>query len=124
MEKIASQSFPKKGEIWWVKLPNQPVDPHQPRTAIIVSRDSRNAYAEDYMVVPTFSKITANINTHIIIPAGQGGLPHESIAKCDQLTTLHKSLLVKGPLGSRINEALMWRIHHAVRRAMGETLGQ
>ena len=78
------------------------------------------------MVVPTFSKTAANINTHIIISGGEGGLPHESIAKCDQLTTLHKSLLVKGPLGNRnrINEALMWRMHHAVRRAMGETLGQ
>jgi mRNA-degrading endonuclease toxin of MazEF toxin-antitoxin module len=120
LEKIASQSFPKKGEIWWVKLPNQPVDPHQPRTAIIVSRDSRNAYAEDCMVVPTFSNITINVNTHVVIPEGQGGLKHESIAKCEQLTTLHKSLLVKGPLGDRINEGLMWRIHHAVRRALGE----
>jgi len=113
--------FPRKGEVWWVKLPNQPNDPHQPRTAIIVSRDSRNAHAEDYMVVPTFSTLTAGINTHVIISKGQGGLPHDSVAKCDLITTLHKSLFTKGPLGSPINEALMWRIHYAVRRALGET---
>ncbi len=118
---MSIQKFPRKGEVWWVNLPNQPIDPHQPRTAIIVSRDSRNAHSEDYMVVPIFSNLTANINTHVTIAAREGGLPHQSIAKCEQLTTLHKSLFVKGPLGNRINESLMWRIHYAVRRAMGET---
>lgn len=119
---MKEDNFPKKGQVWWVKIPNQPDDPHQPRTVIIVSRDSRNAYSDDFMVVPCFSNVSANINTHVSIPAGQGGLPHESIAKCDQLTTIHKSLLVEGPLGDRINESLMWRMHHAVRRAMGETM--
>lgn len=120
MEKVKPEAFPRKGEVWRVRLPNQPIDPHQPRTAIVVSRDSRNAHADDCMVVPTFSNITINVNTHVVLPSGQGGLPHESVAKCEQLTTLHKSFLVKGPLGDRINDALMWRIHHAVRRAMGE----
>lgn len=119
---MSRQNFPKKGEVWWVNLPNQPNDPHQPRVAIVVSRDSRNARTDDYMVVPCFSNMSSNLNTHVVIPAGQGGLPHQSIAKCDQLTTLHKSLLTGGPLGDRINESLMWRIHYAVRRAMGETM--
>jgi mRNA interferase MazF len=114
------KSFPQKGEVWWVNLPNQPRDPHQPRTAIVISRDSRNAYADDYMVVPTFSNLTAKIDSHIVIAAGEGGLPHESVAKCEQLTTLQRSFLVKGPLGGRISQALMWRLHYAVRKAMGE----
>jgi mRNA-degrading endonuclease toxin of MazEF toxin-antitoxin module len=117
---MTGRAFPKKGEVWWVNLPNQPHDPHQPRPAIVISRDSRNAYADDYMVIPTFSNLRAKIDSQIIIPQGQGGLPHESVAKCEQLTTLHRSLLVKGPLGDRINQALMWRLHYAVRKAMGE----
>jgi mRNA-degrading endonuclease toxin of MazEF toxin-antitoxin module len=112
--------FPKKGEVWWVNLPNQPNDPHQPRPAVVISRDSRNAYADDYMVVPTFSNLSAMIDSHVTIDAGQGGLPHASIAKCEQVTTIHKSFLAKGPLGERINQALMWKLHYAVRKAMGE----
>ena len=119
---MSTKQFPQKGEVWWVNIPNQPQDPHQPRVVIIVSRDSRNAHAADYMVVPCFSNVTANLNTHVVIPARQGGLPHESIAKCDQLTTIHQSLLFKGPLGERISEKLMWNIHYAVRRSMGETM--
>jgi mRNA interferase MazF len=113
-------SFPKKGEIWWVSLPGPPRDPHQPRTAIIVSRDSRNSVAQDVLVVPTFSK-PANLNdTYVEIAAGEGGLPKDSVAKCDQVTTLDKEFLQKGPLGDRINQALMWQIHRSVRRALGE----
>ncbi len=118
---MSTPTFPKKGEVWYVNIPNQPLDPHQPRTAIIISRDSRNANAADVMVVPTFSETGAYSDTYVIIPAGEGGLPHESVAKCDQVTTIHKSLLAKGPLGGRINQALMWKIHYAARRAMGET---
>ena len=113
--------FPKKGEIWYIKIPNQPFDPHQPRTAIIISRDSRNANATDVMVVPTFSDSTTYSDTHVLIPAKEGGIPHKSVAKCDQTTTIHKSLLAKGPLGERVSQALMWKIHYAVRRALGET---
>lgn len=73
------------------------------------------------MAVPTSSSTTIYSDTTVVIPAKEGGLPKESIAKCDQLTTVHKSLLTKGPLGDRINQALMWKIHYAIRRSLGET---
>jgi len=118
---MSIKAFPKKGEIWYVHTPNQPFDPHQPRPAIIVSRDGRNMNAPDLMVVPAFSNISAMLDVHVEIPKGEGGMPDESIAKCDQVTTIHRSLLAEGPLGERINQAIMWKIHRAVRRAMGET---
>lgn len=116
---IAPTRSPKKGEVWYVLFPNQPFDPHQPRTAIIVSRDTRNLRATDVMVVPTFSKIQQS-DVYVQIPAKEGGIPHESVAKCDQVTTVDKSLLVRGPLGDRINESLMWKIHYGIRSALGE----
>lgn len=118
---MSSTRYPRKGEVWYVNIPNQPHDPHQPGTAIIVSRDSRNAAAADVMLVPIFSQANAYSDCYVDIPANSGGMPHQSVAKCDQVTTVHKSLLTKGPLGERINQALMWKIHYAVRKALGET---
>lgn len=120
---MSAPSFPRKGEVWYIKIPNQPFDPHQPRTAIIVSRDSRNEHADDVIAVPTSSSATGHRDVHVNIPAKEGGLPKQSVAKCDQITTIHKSLLAKGPLGDRINQSTMWQIHHAIRRALGETRG-
>lgn len=115
-----SAKQPEKGEIWYVNFPNQPSDPHQPRTAIIVSDDARNLYASDVMVVPTTSK-TFLLDSYVLIPEKEGGLPHRSVAKCDQVTTVDKALLVSGPLGGKINQVLMWEIHHGIRIALGET---
>jgi len=114
-------NFPLKGEVWYVKVPNQPNDPHQPRPAIVVSRDIRNQVAADVMVVPVFGESTGYNDSYVTVPAKEGGLTKESTAKCDQLTAISKKLLAQGPLGDRIDPALMRQIHYAVRRAMGET---
>lgn len=114
------KSFPRKGEIYYVRLPNQPSDPHQPRVAIVVSRDSRNANASDVLVVPAFSNTNIYSDTYVTIPKDEGGMPHNSTAKCDQVSAIDKSLIADGPLGDRINQSLMWKIHYAIRRALGE----
>lgn len=115
--------FPQHGEVWYVKLPNQPNDPHQPRTAIIVSTNGRNRNCNDVIVVPTTS--TANFRphpeVHIHIPAGEGGLTRDSYARCDQVTTLDKSLLDNGPLGGPIHLKYRWALIEAVRVALGDT---
>jgi mRNA interferase MazF len=115
-------TFPKLGEVWYVNLPNQPADPHQPRTAIVVSTNGRNQGATDVVVIPTTSaKISPHPDLHIQIPKGQGGLAKDSIARCEQVTTLDKRFLVKGPLADPIHISYSWKIIHAVRRALGDT---
>ncbi len=113
------------GEIWWVRIPNQPNDPHQPRPAVIVSTDGRNKNANDVIVVPTTSStnMSPHPQLHIHIPAGEGGLPKDSYARCDQVSTIDKSLLdtAKGPLGNRIHLKYRWAILDAVRAALGDT---
>jgi mRNA interferase MazF len=119
---MSTTIFPKLGEVWYTKLPNQPADPHQPRTAIIVSTNGRNQGASDVIVVPTTSvKIKPHPDLHVQIPQGQGGLPKDSIARCEQVTTLDKRFLVKGPVGAPIHISYSWKIIHAVRRALGDT---
>lgn len=114
---------PQNGEIWYVKIPNQPNDPHQPRTAIIVSTNGRNKAASDLIVVPTTSskQFRPHPSLHLFIPAGEGGLTKDSYAKCDQVTTIDKSLLSKGPLGAPIQLKYRWKIIDAIRAALGDT---
>lgn len=113
--------FPQKGEVWYMQIPNQPDDPHKPRPAIIVSRDMRNQVAQDVMVVPVFGEPSGYNDSYVTIATNEGGLTKESTAKCDQITTISKKLLGRGPLSGRINPDLMRQIHHAIRRALGET---
>lgn len=112
--------FPQKGEVWMIKIPDQPDDAHQPRPAIVLSRDVRNQFATDIMIVPLFGEASGYSDSYVTIGVHEGGLTKESTAKCDQVTTISKKLLGKGPLGGRIDATLMRQIHHAVRRAMGE----
>jgi mRNA-degrading endonuclease toxin of MazEF toxin-antitoxin module len=110
-------SFPHRGEIYLVELPNQPSDPRT-RPALVVSLDARNRLANDVMVVP-ISTTLRPAPTHVELPAGEGGLHHDSMAKCEQLTTLDKSLLIRGPFGGRISEAKMREVEQAILRAVG-----
>jgi mRNA-degrading endonuclease toxin of MazEF toxin-antitoxin module len=73
------------------------------------------------MVVPVFGEQSGYNDAYVVIPDKEGGLSKESIAKCDQVTTISKKLLYKGPLGGRIDARLMRQIHYAIRRALGET---
>lgn len=115
-------TFPRLGEVWYVNLPNQPGYPHQPRTAIIVSPNGRNQGASDVIVVPTTSaNIVPHPDLHVRIPKDQGGLAKDSIARCEQVTTLDKRLLVRGPLGNPIHISYRWKIIYAIRRALGDT---
>lgn len=119
---MSKASFPKNGEVWYVQLPNQPADPHQPRTAIVVSTNGRNQGASDVVVVPTTSAdVEPHPDLHVVLPAGEGGLPKDSIVRCEQVTTLDKRFLVQGPLGGAIHIRYSWRIIHGVRRALGDT---
>jgi len=110
-------SYPQHGEIYLVKLPGQPSDTKN-RPALIVSLDVRNRLANNVIVVP----ISTNLRpapTHVQLPARAGGLQKTSMAKCEQITTLHKSFLVRGPFAGMVNQPLMHKIERAIQLAIG-----
>jgi mRNA interferase MazF len=113
--------YPRRGEIWSVELPNQPTDPHTPRPALVLSIDVRNNLAGDVLVVPLSTRLRP-LPTHVLIPAGAGGQRHDSMAKCEQITTLDKRFLVRGPYGARVPAALLDQVVRAVRRATGDAI--
>ena len=110
-------SYPRRGEIYLVKLPGQPHD-IKDRPALVVSLDIRNRLANDIIVVP-LSTTLRPAPTHVELPAGEGGLKETSMAKCEQLTTLDKSFLVRGPFAGTISPSLIEEVERAIQRAIG-----
>lgn len=110
-------SHPRRGEIYMVKLPGQPSDTKN-RPALVVSMDVRNRLANDIIVVP-LSTTLRPAPTHVELPAGEGGLKETSMAKCEQITTLDKSFLLRGPFAGMISPSLMQDIETAIQHAVG-----
>src|SRR5580693_5681863 len=103
------RKFPARGEIWLVDIPDDP----KSRPALIVSPNVRNELANSVLAVP----ITTNLRsspTHVLLPAGQGGLTHDSMARCENVSYLHKSRLTRGPLLKAISPTLMNKIERGL----------
>jgi mRNA interferase MazF len=110
-------AFPRRGEIWLVDFPDDP----KSRPALIVSLDVRNELATSVLAVP----ITTNLRpppTHVALPAKQGGLIHDSMARCENVSYLHKSRLSRGPLAGTISAALMREVERCMMRSLGITM--
>ena len=103
--------YPKKGEIYLVRLPGQVADKKM-RPALIVSLNVRNRLANDVIVVP-ISTTLRKAPTHV-----EGGLDRTSVAKCEQITTLDKSFLIRGSFPGIITPAKMSEIKKAIQRAI------
>lgn len=107
-------AFPRRGEVWLVDFPDDP----KTRPALIVSPDARNQYATSLLAVP----VTTNLRpapTHVPLPAGQGGLSHDSMARCENVSYLHKSRLARGPLAGPISPPLMADVERCLLRSLG-----
>ena len=109
-------AFPRRGEVWLVEFPDDP----KLRPALIVSPDVRNELANSVLAVP----VTTNLRpapTHVPLPAGTGGLAHDSVARCENVSYLNKSRLARGPLGAAIPAALMRDVERCLLRSFGIT---
>jgi mRNA interferase MazF len=112
--------MPRRGEIWYVFTPGQPDDPHQPRPAVVVSEDVRNRMRDDLIVLPVFSAGPLG-PTRVALPARSSGLRHNSVIFCEEITTIDRDFLSRGPVGS-LNPKLMEAVVRGVRRAIGEVV--
>jgi mRNA interferase MazF len=110
-------SYPRRGEIYLVRLPGHPSD-IKDRPALVVSLDVRNRLANDVIVVPLSTTLRL-APTHVELPTGEGGLKETSMAKCEQVTTLDKSFLIRGPFAGTISTSLMREVEKAIQRAIG-----
>ncbi len=56
------------------------------------------------------------------LPAGSGGIRNQSVAFCEEITTIDRDFLVRGPLGRPVGVGLLDVVVRAVRRALGDVL--
>jgi len=101
--------------------PGQPDDPHQPRPALVISEDRRNSLHDDVMVVPIFSAGRLG-PTRVPLPSRAGGLSRPGLLFCEEITTIDKEFLDRGPLGPRLSRQTLLAVVRAVRRAIGEVI--
>ena len=88
--------LPRRGEIWFVKLP---VDPPGKglRPVVIVSVDARNQNerASTILGIPLTTSIHRDIPTRARLAASETGLPEDSAACCENITMMMKEDLVE-----------------------------
>jgi len=104
-----------------VYTPGQPDDPHQPRPALVVSEDVRNRLRDDLIVIPLFSRGTLG-PTRVPVPARAGGLRTPGVLFCEEITTIDRDFLYRGPLGPRLSKLVLEAVLRAVRRAVGDVV--
>jgi mRNA interferase MazF len=101
----------KRGHIYWAEMEKR-------RPVLVVSVDARNDRANDVLVVPC-STTLREAPTHVPLRRGEGGLPRDSVLKCEQITTLKKHDIDPVPLGVPVRPARMAEVERAVLRAIG-----
>lgn len=113
-------SAPSRGEIWFVQLPTDPPEKGR-RPVVVVSAEVRNRAprATTVLVVP-LSTTPARLDTHIEILPGETGLPERSTLRCENITTVPKTLLVGPRLAlRRLGETRLRQVATAVQIALG-----
>jgi len=108
---------PERRDIYLVNLPSKQKD-IKDRPALVVSLDIRNKLANDIIVVPLSTNLRT-APTHVLLQKGEGGLSKESMAKCEQITTIDKALLIRGPFAGKISAEKMNEIEKAIMIAIG-----
>ena len=56
---------------------------------------------------------------HVLLCEGEGGLSKASMAKCEQVTAIDKSLLLRGLFSGRISDKKMNEIEKAIMISIG-----
>ncbi len=103
----------RRGEVVLVAIPNQ-----KARPSIVLTPEWLSRYSLDVSVVPLTTVARTRFPTRVELPAGEGGLNKTSWAKCDQVTTVPKTLLIGQPFG-RVSPGLLEAIEAAVRLSLG-----
>lgn len=109
-----STVFPRRGGIFLVSIPDDPKD----RPAIIISSDVLNRFANDVAVVSLTTIEHTKFSARVPLSVGEGGLRKRSWAKCDQVTTVNKRRLVRGPFKGSVSATTLSEIEDAIRLAL------
>ena len=85
---------PMAGDVWYASLdPTQGREQAGFRPVIVVSNDWFNQLENSLVYVVPLTTRNRGLNLHVEISAGEGGLPRDCVAMCDQMRSLDVSRL-------------------------------
>jgi mRNA interferase MazF len=88
------------------------------RPVIIVQIDRANAVSPHTIIAPFTARIRrALLPSHVLIPAGFGGLSQDSVVLCEQIRVIDKRRIIR-VLG-HLDESLMDEVSRALRAILG-----
>ena len=111
---------PLRGEIWFVARHSAPGGKGA-RPVVVVSADprNRNERADTVLVVPLSTSVHKLAPAHVFLPAGETGLPTDSAARADSVTTVRKAELLEPRSGLRcLSNSRICQFAEATRLAM------
>jgi mRNA-degrading endonuclease toxin of MazEF toxin-antitoxin module len=111
MAAAPSSRYPKRGEVYIVQL-------DKPRPAVVLCVDAINKYALDVCVVGMTTAERKAFSVRVPIKKGEANLDSNCWAKCDQVTTVEKTLLRYPPIGV-LPVGTFARIEEQVRICLG-----
>jgi mRNA interferase MazF len=117
---VEVNGMPQHGCLYWVSIPGEPGSKRRP--ALVISPDVRNRLASDVLVIPASTTLRP-APTHVKLAKGIGGVPRDSMLKCEQITTLPKHLLSETALGGNLTARLLEDVERGVLRAIGLAVG-
>jgi mRNA-degrading endonuclease toxin of MazEF toxin-antitoxin module len=109
--------YPRRGEIYFASVRTGPGE-RKVRPVLIISPDARNRWASDVLAIPISTKVRP-APEHVLLDRGEGGLPQSSVAKCEQVSSIDRSLLEGRPVGGPISEDRMRQVEDALLIALG-----
>jgi mRNA interferase MazF len=91
----------KRGEVWRADLaPTRGTEQSGVRPVLIVQTDRANPHSPHTIIVPFTSRIRQRLlPSHVVVPAGEGGLTQDSVALGEQIRVIDH-----GRLQSKLGE--------------------
>jgi mRNA interferase MazF len=104
-----------RGEVWRADhSPTRGTEQSGVRPILIVQPDRANPHSPHTIVVPFTTKIRQKLlPSHVLVPAGEGGLTQDSIALCEQIRVIDNGRLL-ARLGG-LDAARMSEVDDALR---------
>jgi mRNA interferase MazF len=86
----------KRGEVWRADLsPARGTEQAGVRPVVIVQTDRANPHSPHTIIVPFTSRIRQKLlPSHVLVPAGEGGLTQDSVALCEQIRVVDTDRLL------------------------------
>jgi mRNA interferase MazF len=85
-----------RGEVWRADLaPTRGTEQSGVRLVLIVQTDRANPHSPHTIIVPFTTRIRQKLlPSHVLVPAGEGGLTQDSVALCEQIRVIDLSRLM------------------------------